>query len=950
MSIKALQEYTYISKYARYNKEAKRRETWHEACERVKEMHLVKYAEYPDVHADIEWAFEKIKEQVIVGSQRALQFGGKPVLQKESRLYNCTVSFCDRIRFFQECLWLLLCGSGTGFSVQKHHIAKLPDFHTQDILKVSKTFIVPDTIEGWSDALGVLLATYMPHPEFIAWASRKVDFNYSLIRKKGSSLSSGVGKAPGPEPLRRSLETIRDLLNKCLASGRHRLRPIDAYDIIMHASDAVLSGGVRRSATIAICSPDDKEMVTSKTGNWFTENPQRARSNNSVLLLRDKTNREEFDSIMNSVREFGEPGFIWADSTEVVLNPCCEISMWPVHEQTGESGWQMCNLTEINGKKVKTKQDFAIAARAAAIVGTLQAGYTSFPYLGKTSEEIVRREALLGVSITGMMDSPEIIFNPVLQEEMAKLVLDVNKEIANKIGINLAARATCIKPSGTTSCVLGTASGIHPHHASRYFRRVQANQMEPVFQHFKKHNPKAVEKSVWSANNTDEIITFCIDVGENTDISDSDGIVDVEKIILDRADNLAGKSVGLWTITDKYEMRAHKRYWLCRCQCGMEKWVWHGNLQSGSTKSCGCLRKRVGSKNPCWTGYGDIPGKYWSHLKCGAEERKIVFNLSIEEAYCVFKEQGGRCSYTNQVISFEEHTASLDRIDSNRPYELTNIQWVHKDINIMKGALEDTRFLELCSLIGSGGIENTPWVKTKNHINALTLLDYVKLTQQNWVAGGRRAELCTQPWLTHNVSNTINVNPDEWGQVTDFIYDNRNYFAGIALLPQSGDLDYPQAPMCAIYNSREIVKMYGDGAILASGVIVNALNAFDNNLWAACNAVLGMGTKIVEPAKPDTEIINKIINIANYKKWEIAYKEWESKVNWIRQANQFGERYFAGNIRKMTYCLKSVCNFKLWIDLNREFVDVDYASLIEEEDNTTPMQEAACAGGSCNLI
>lgn len=756
MSIKALQDYTYYSKYARYNKKANRRETWSEAVDRVKNMHLVKYAMqihlHPEVKEDIEWAFEQSRQKKVLGSQRALQFGGDPILKKNARIYNCTVSFCDRIRFFQEAFWLLLCGCGVGFSVQKHHIAKLPEFSNKLPIgkkegKPVKKYLIPDSIEGWSDALGILLASYFPHPEFDMYEGYRVEFDYSLIRPAGSPLSSGSGKAPGPDALRRSLEIIRGLLDNCLNRGQKSLRPIDAYDIVMHASDAVLSGGVRRSASICLFSPDDEEMVKAKTGNWFIENPQRGRSNNSALLLRGSTKKAEFLKLIESVKEFGEPGFVWSDSTELVVNPCVEIGMWPVCEKTGESGWQMCNLCEQNGRKIKTKEDWKIAAKAAAIIGTLQAGYTDFDYLGPVTKRIVEREALLGCSLTGMMDNPDIIFDPATQREIAKYIIKINEELAPKLGIRPCARATCVKPAGTTSCVLGTGSGIHPHHAKRYLRRVQGNLLEVPLLHFKKFNPHAVEKSVWSANETDEVISFCVEVPD-------------------------------------------------------------------------------------------------------------------------------------------------------------------------------------------GG-------KTKNDLDAITLLEYVKLTQANWVVAGCVKERCTQPWLMHNVSNTINIRPDEWDSVANFIFDNRKFFAGISLLPISGDKDYPQAPMCAIYSPRELVQMYGDGMPLASGLIVDGLHAFENNLWKACDAVLGQGESLNEPVIADSVSIS----LEAHK----LHKKWQLKMDWVRRAKQFAERYFDNDIRNMTYCLKDINNWKTWLDLKRSYQDVDYTTMVEEEDNTKVTQEWACSGQSCEM-
>jgi ribonucleoside-diphosphate reductase alpha chain len=734
MSLKALQEYTYYSRYAGYLEDKKRRESWAEAVDAMMDMHLKKY---PEVAEDIEWVRPLVKERRVLGSQRALQFKGKPIEKKNMRLYNCTASYCDRIRFFQESFWILLCGAGVGYSIQKHHVAKLPKF-TKKTSRKTETFVIPDSIEGWADALGVLIATYLPHPDFPKWEGKKVEFDYAEIRVKGSKLGSGVGKAPGPEPLRNALEKIRELLSICKKRGP-ALRPIDAHDIIMHAADAVLSGGVRRSSCIALFSKDDEDMLKAKVGNWRHENPQRGRANNSVVLIRDEITKSEFKDIIENVKEFGEPGFIFVEDKEALFNPCSEIGLY-AYDQDGNSGWAVCNLCEINGKKVRCKEDFALACRAAAILGTLQAGYTDFTYLGDVTESIVEREALLGVSVTGMMESPDVLFHPETQQEMAKLIVKVNTWMAKKIGINPAARVTAIKPAGTTSCVLGTSSGVHPHHAKRYFRRVQSNGMETVLQHFKKYNPQAVEKSVWDANDTDEVITFCIEVPDGA--------------------------------------------------------------------------------------------------------------------------------------------------------------------------------------------------KTKNQVRAVELLECVKLTQQNWISAGKRKALCAQPWLTHNVSNTCSVLPDEWDEVTNYIYKNRKWFAGISLLPQSGDLDYPQAPMCHVHLPSEILSMYGDGALMASGLIVDGLYAFEDNLWKACDAALGFGDPLEEPTQPRNG----------------DYEHWKRKVEWIRRVKQFAARYCDGDIRRCTYMMKEINNWKMWLDLTREYQDVLYNELIEKENGTKLLETIACSGGKCDIL
>jgi ribonucleoside-triphosphate reductase len=749
MTLAQLQDYTFNTKYARWNPALNRRETFGEAADRVFAMHERKYASY-GIQAEMAFAKQAVKDRLVLGSQRALQFGGKPVEDKNARLYNCTVSYCDRTRFFQESLWLLLCGCGVGFSVQRHHVARLPTVARPNPHDKA-LFVVPDSIEGWADALGALMSSYFTEDQTLPeYAGRTVEFDFSLVRPVGSSLSSGIGKAPGPGPLKRSLEHIRHVLENRLAiSGTNvQLPSIDCYDIVMHASDAVLAGGVRRSATICVFSPDDEEMANAKTGDWFIKNPQRGRSNNSALLLRDKTPYADFAKLMQCVRDFGEPGFVWADSTELMYNPCVEIGMYPVDVETGQTGWHFCNLCEINVKACTDEATFERACRSAAILGTLQAGYDRFDYLGPVTERIVRREALLGCSMTGMMDNPKIAFNPELQRRMATLILEVNEGIAKRIGINPAARATCVKPAGTTSCILGTASGIHPHHAKRYFRRVQANINEAPLQFFTLHNPRAVEKSVWNPNGTDNVITFCVEVPEDARI--------------------------------------------------------------------------------------------------------------------------------------------------------------------------------------------------KNELSAVQLLEFVELTQQNWVMAGRRPERCTAPWLRHNVSNTITVRETEWDEVTRFIYEHREAFAGISLLPEGGDLDYPQAPFTAVLTYDEIIKEYGVGSLFASGLIVDGLHAFQDDLWAGCDCSLGRGKALDLPQlKSDGPK-----DIAAFQE---ATKRVLVQKDWVRRAHKFAKNYFAGDLRRMTHCLKRVHNCKMWEDLQREYIPVDYTLMLEESDNTKLMDAQACAGGKCDV-
>ena len=529
---KFLSETKFYEGYSRYKEDESRYESWDEAVDRVIGMHENYYKNSNNKLAEyFEEARKAYKEQRVLGAQRALQFGGEQLLKHQMRMYNCTSSYVDRPEFFGEVFYILLCGAGAGFSVQKHHVKKLPKI--QPRTKQAKGYVVEDSIEGWASALDVLMASYFvdggKYPEF---AGRRVFFDLSQIRPKGAKISGGF-KAPGPEGLRRSLDKIEHLLQGIVLDSKEpvSIKPINAYDICMHAADAVLSGGVRRSATICLFSPDDEEMMNAKTGNWFMDNPQRGRSNNSAVIVRDKTTAEQFGKIMESVKQFGEPGFVFVESTEHTTNPCVEIGMYP--KLGTKSGWQGCNLTEINGGMCNTEEDFYQACRAASILGTLQAGYTDFKFLSDTSKKIFDREALLGVSITGWMNNPSILFDDKILEKGAKIVKEVNKELAAILGINPAARTTCVKPSGNASVLLQTASGIHAEHSPMYIRNVQMNKESEITQAIINSNPYMVEESVWSAGGTDVVVSFPI-IPHKESIYKDDllGVTHLEKVKL----------------------------------------------------------------------------------------------------------------------------------------------------------------------------------------------------------------------------------------------------------------------------------------------------------------------------------------------------------------------------------------------------------------------------------
>lgn len=760
MSVRELSSYIFTGKYANDIRELRRRETRGEARRRMFDMHRAYYLS-GDVPADcmssmvpednIETVAELIDEaeatfadNLALGSQRVLQYAGVPVLRKHARAYNCCFSFADRPRFFQEAFWLLLCGSGTGFSVQWHHVARLPAVAPVGGAKI--TFQVADTIEGWADALGVLMSSYFDEPS--DYRGFVVDFDYSLIRPEGSPLSTNTGRAPGPEPLRASLEKIRSLLNSCVERNKlnghaefgsepaydlhhaRQLQPIDVYDIIMHASDAVLAGGVRRSASICLFSPDDMDMARAKTGSWFRDNPQRGRSNNSALLVRGSTSYEQYAQLVAWSREWGEPGVVWSDSTEMGVNPCVEASFWPVDVETGLSGWQFCNLSLGNMAAVKSMDDARRAIRAAAIMGTLQAGYTSFPYLGPVSERITRREALLGVSMTGMAERPDIAFDAASLRELAQLAVDTNAEVADLIGINRAARLCCIKPEGTSTGMLGAlGSGVHDVHALRTIRHVQANRHEVQAQYFARHNPHAVEASVW-------------------------------------------------------------------------------------------------------------------------KEKDLILSFALQAP---------------------------------------------------------------------------PHAAFKSQTSALDMLRRVALVKENWVDVGRRTNLCTQPWISHNVSNTVVVRDGEWDEVTRFIYDNRGVFAGVSLLKDGGDLDYAQAPFVEVLDPHEILQAYGRWEESDYDLVDDARNVF-RDLWDA-------------------------VDVASSTTVPSHYNDLQQSV-----ASAWRDKFlvlvgdFDGDTRRAGHYLKALYYWRRWQELTSKTVPVDYSQMVEEESSVDFGQTVACAGGACQVL
>jgi len=489
----AISTYIHTTKYARFLPEQGRRETFDETVDRVKQMHLDRY---PVVSSHIERAFNFVHHKMVLPSMRSMQFAGQPILHHNARMYNCCFTHIDRPRVFAEIMYLLMCGCGVGYSVQKRHVAKLPRMKRIDGNLVCH-HTVDDSIEGWADAVGALINGHIN--------GFHVEFNYSRIRPAGAVISS-KGKAPGHLHLKAAIESMREILGGVVD---RTLTPLECHDIICHLSHAVMVGGIRSASIIALFSADDDEMMHCKDSGNFDfagKNNHRAIANNSVVLDRH-AEYETFAGIMDlNQRNYGDPGFVMLDDTDYGVNPCGEAVIYP-KDRDGNTGFGFCNLVEINAAGCQNGLDFQEACKAAAIISTMQAGYNKFPYLGPVTERIVDENPLIGVSITGMMDSPWVLSETLLGTG-ARIVKDWNEYIAMQIGIRPSVRCTCVKPSGNSSLELGcVSSGIHPHHAKKYFRRVTANKLDPVAAFFARTNLHMVEQ----IDDTRICITFPIE-------------------------------------------------------------------------------------------------------------------------------------------------------------------------------------------------------------------------------------------------------------------------------------------------------------------------------------------------------------------------------------------------------------------------------------------------------
>jgi ribonucleoside-triphosphate reductase (thioredoxin) len=577
-SLRLLSDIIHWDKYAAFLPDEHRRETHTETTHRCRDMHRDHYQGL-GVEAEINEAFEYVQQEKVLPSMRSFQFGGPAIERNPARMYNCSATHIDSVEAFAEGMFLLLSGCGFGYSVQSNHVNKLPV--VQGVQSSTRRHLVADSIEGWADAVKTLLECYF-------YGRRKPVFDFSDIRPKGSLLITSGGQAPGPQPLITALGHIERVLQG--ATGR-QLTTVECHDILCYEADAVLSGGIRRAAMISLFDLDDVPMIKSKsnfevisiskpellvnligqqtyhityldpcTGEektvnnltfygeyekeaermlveehklvWWKVEPQRGRANNSAVIVRKKLTRKRFNTFYDLVMEngSGDPGFMFTDDPDWLINPCGEASIRPPG--------MFCNLTTLNADGVESQHDLNMRARMASRIGVLQAGYTHFHYLRPFWQDLTEEDAQLGVSITGIASGD---IDHLDLAEAAMHATDEAHTFAKRVGVNVAARVTLIKPEGTTSLKLMTSSGAHDFFARNYFRRVGMTKGDPLHVWADEFVPEWVEQSVADPTGNSYFIRIPIAAPEGAKVADEATLQD----FLDRVDWLQRDWVAL---------------------------------------------------------------------------------------------------------------------------------------------------------------------------------------------------------------------------------------------------------------------------------------------------------------------------------------------------------------------------------------------------------------------
>lgn len=505
ISSKILSDIIVHNKYARYDKKKKRRETWKELCYRNRNMHLDKY---PELYQEILDVYEKfVIPKKILPSMRSLQFGGRAIEVSPNRIYNCAFLPIDHYKAFSEMMFLLLNGSGVGYSVQRFDVSQLPEINKPT---KSRRYLIGDSIVGWSDAVKALMEAFFKRKSLPI-------FDFSDIRLKDAELVTSGGKAPGPEPLKTALFQIQKILER-IQSGE-RLSSLEAHDICCHIADAVYAGGIRRAALIALFDLYDEEMLTCKFGEWYILNPQRGRANNSAVVVRHKITKSAFDVLWEKIKASGtgEPGLYFTNNPRWGTNPCVEIAL---------RNNQFCNLTEINASDIVDQKDLEERSVAAAFLGTLQAGYTNFHYLRDIWKKNTEKDALIGVGMTGIASGA---VSKLDLTAATNAIRRENERVSKIIGINSAARTTCIKPSGTTSLVVGSSSGIHAWHGPLYIRNIRIGKTEPLYLYLAEFHPELVQDDFFNPT-TQAIIGIPVKAPEGSTFRTESAIDFLERV------------------------------------------------------------------------------------------------------------------------------------------------------------------------------------------------------------------------------------------------------------------------------------------------------------------------------------------------------------------------------------------------------------------------------------
>lgn len=758
---KFLSDLKLYSDFLGWDYEKGRYETWEEATNEVFNTHRVYYKKEleisPRLQELVDYSYPFYKDKKFLTSQRSLQFRGEDMFKHNFKMFNCLVMYADKPSFLGNAFYLMLCGCGVGVNMMKPFLNQLPKI--QKPTKGTKTYTVTDSIEGWGDAGHVLVTSYLstdPVKGFEEYQGYNVKFDYSKIRDRGAKVGRKY-KAPGPEGIRKSFEKIELLMNSYVTTQPKKFKGVMVYDFFMHLANAVLSGGIRRAACNIIVSHDDKELVYAKTGNWRAENQQRERSNNSVGLLRNKFTKEKFQHFLELNTGISDIGFVFMNNIFEIFNPCFEIGFTPLHFDWKDqsivdrvmksdvtlltdptikftTAIQCCNLVEINGAVIKNKQQYLDVIKAATIMGTLQAGYTNFKHIVDVLKETIaisKHEALLGVSIIGWANQPWLFDKDVL-EEGAALVISTNEEVAPLIGINPAARLTCVKPGGNSGAILGCSSATGGEHSPNYFRVMQLNKDTETAKYLENHMPYLIEEGVYSETETD---------------------------------------------------------------------------------------------------------------------------------YAVF-------------------------------VPITNPK-------------------------------NTLY---KKDLQGVVHLELIKLVKEHWVDAGKVSERCIIPSTSHNVSNTVII--DDYQPIADYVFEHQNSFTAVSFLSQFGDKDWNQAPNTSVLNFEELTEKYGLGAMFASGLIVDGLHYFNNNLWEACDCVL-------DRTKPILGTRSQVL----------------LKKHWIESAKRFAKNYFKRDLAGAIYCLKDVHLLHKWEETKRKFKPVDFTEILTKPNfiDIDTMGAVACHGGSCEI-